>query len=521
MRHLVIFGLLFGQLLALNNNLHSTPYLTESFNSFCVPVKNLNGNAFIKLHVEDFVTPQKESTKPLRLPTLVIHLTDIFNFTNIPLMEDFNGLSKDKKSRLIEEDKFMLIPKKDYNQQELLNSYLSLEDDDHGVLTFNVEKSGFYCVYIVPPPELSELKVPLIYHNSYGLLNYFEYVIYSQSAYWIIILALITFVLFRNLFAGIGKNFENLNNISVISKVSVFYVLFPTLGFLLVLTINDFILNSYEVKPWFFVFTRIVIDDLIILISNVYGYMILLFCMGYGVLYYHRKTKSFQQLPRANFRYANILLALNLGISSLVIINGIFVNSSSAVIIGPETFDARPSSTGESIDSFLRLFQGLIKFVVYVSSIRFGFKTMKVIREYPPYSSSVENYVEKNQNLAKAFKRSLYIIFLVPIYAVLAVSALIMYSTIQDFSKDYSTHPEVTQDEISYIAQDLVINHGKYLYYQMWDMYLISIFIIISLYYLWVRGNQGLVIDLEEQSGYTDYFDDPVETPSSTQTLPV
>ncbi|WEJ94835.1 hypothetical protein PSN45_002335 [Yamadazyma tenuis] len=448
--------------------------LTPRLRAACVPVKANGKNAFVEVL-------SKGLESDINVPTLIFHIKDLENFSSLPLPDTIaaapaGSVASDGKfdvSGSVGEDKY-------------LNSYLVGDSkDEHFKLHFDVTDSGLYCVYVDPAADVVSYDLPIIVRNSYGYLNFYEYIEVSESRWGLLLYIAVTAWLLRDLIRSVGKDFSNLNNISVVSKSAVFLILMPYIGIMIMTLASDFILNCVAEKGF------------LICISI----MLLLFCMGYGVVFYHRQTKSYRQLPAPKMRMAKILGGIQL---ALVCVNGMFM-----------VFASNPSSdlAAGSANSFPVVEGALVlfQFILYTTSIIQGVKTLRNIKEFPPYGSSVEDYGEKNEGIRVAFKRSLCLIFLVPMLFGVGAGIIAGVSGGANFIQDFG--PNVDPALVSYLTLDMLIKDSTFLYFQTWNMIVTTLVVIIGVFFIWIKGNQGLVVDDKE------YFEAPAYGDSDPESV--
>lgn len=494
----VLLGLMLRTVLAVDPALYSTPSLQKGQEALCVPIKVHKGkdNAYVESYIKSI------DDKDAKVPILMIHLVDLLNVKNIPLMHDYNRV--ESKDKLLEDGKFkvQVDSGSEFKKGQVVNSYLtSKKDKDHNRLRLKVKQSGYYCVYAAVPDDVESFDIPIIGHSSYGYLNFIEYVYYSQCGLGLLIILVVTGFLFRDLIKSVGKDFLNLNNISVVSKSAVFYILLPELFIGVLQLIADFILNQVAEKGAFSLYARNFVLWLTGCYAIIVQFLTYLFCLGYGVVYYHKQTKSYRELPRSKMNFAKGLLYANMILFLMQLLSKVFVKDETSVLTGTDFRDSSRKDVFQGSRDVFFFMLSMFTFVWLVASIIQGVKTLHTIKEFPPYSSNIENYGEKNQDLRKAFKRSLVLIFLIPIYASLFVLIASIFSTESKLFDQYGY--DIDFAKVPYMVNDLMIDSSMGLYLPVWNQFIIGIVVVVGVYFIWVRNNQGLVIDQNEDPEYS------------------
>lgn len=478
--------------IAMDTALFGTPTLKKGEEAMCVPIK-AGSNAYIETYIKTIDSSDK-------VPVLLVHLTDILKIDNLPFMLKYN---EESKHQFVEDDHFKLQFKERLEEDKYITSYLTTDekDKDHLRLRLPVRDSGYYCVYVASSEDTKEFNIPIIGHNSYGYLNFIEYVTYSQSGIGLLIILLATGLLFRDLIKSVGSDFLNLNNISVVSKSAVFYVLLPNIGLTIITIVSDFALNHVAEKGFLSLFVRHMVFWFRGCYDILLQFMVLLFCQGYGVLYYHKQTKSYRELPPSKMKLAKGMLAANLIVFLLYLVSEVVSTNKTSVLAGIDFRDDSLTSVFQNAKDGLYFLIIVFSFVWFVVSIVQGTKTLTTIKEFPPYSSNVENYGEKNDSLRKALRNSLFLIFLIPIYATIFIALISVFSTEAHFFDEYGY--EMDMKALPYVVNDVLINHSAGLYWQVWNQFIIGIVVVVGVFFIWVRKNQGLIIDQNEDAEYS------------------
>lgn len=494
MNLLILVLLLIPLALGLDLSTYETPRINKDFSSICVPVKYSGGNAFVKLELEHYRLAKGDEDN-VKIPTMIIHLTDLLDTKKIPLMSEYNKLSSEKKFELTNGEKFNL-----QDRDHFYNGFLSLNGDKTG-LKFDVDESGYYCVYIAPPDSVKEVNYSVVSKNSYGYMMFSSYLQYKFGWLTGIILIATNWYLFQHLMKTTGSEYQNLNGLSVISKFLVFYIISPYTLILLGENVLGLVMNNVAKKGFFLSFLAFGYQVVEIAFQIYVQYLLLMFCMGYGVIYYHRQTKFFRQMPASRSKFATALLFIGVVLFFLIIVTSLFSGKTPSVLYGSVSEDQ--TGTPNVFDMALNAAAGLVFFVSYVSSVILGIKTIKVIKEYPPYDANVEDYIEKNDQLRKSFRRSLLVIFVLPIYASVVSTAFMIFTAGKSYLEDLK---DVNPALIGYYMSDFMIENTSFLYYLVINNFVLGLVILVSLYFIWIKGNHGVAVSKEEETGdYTDF----------------
>ncbi|KAG7193587.1 uncharacterized protein KQ657_000657 [Scheffersomyces spartinae] len=496
--------------------------------------------ATIELYVDLITLEDPDKIKDFKLPVLIFRATDIYNFSNVPSIHEYNqeyyANWADLHDLVVDGDKFKLVVERGYPQEidtsRLLNSFAVLDTEEnsntpqHVDVIFPVKETGLYCVYIAPPKEgLVELKVPIRYQNSYGLLDFTGYCIYSQYKYLISLGIAIFGYLFYYIVKMVGKDYSSMNSLSVMSKLTVFYLIPPIImvhiiDWILLGVKNKHIASSIDNKA--FDFFEVVLRMVESLFGVYFNAIFLLFAMGYGVIYYHNGSRKYRELPLALLRKVKILFTINA--IAICIATFLFTNVLSPMYdptlmpLFPEMLQQKKRSWLVSIIGSLALSLVLLLPMVWsICSFYYFFQTKKLIAKFPPIQSGNDDDV--NERITKSFKRSVIVIVGVPFFIfVVGIFAFGVQSGLSNpefFAKQYANE----EQRLLAIFEYMVI--GKRLPKMMfWAQILGYYFTVIIFYFIWVRGNNGLLVDndplqeYDEVTRYEVYSDDDSQSQS-------
>lgn len=445
--------------------------LSQDAPAQCLSVKS-NGNAYIEIvknHLE----------RDAKVPVFIYAFDDFLKFDNIPFPQDWDSLTPHD---LIKDGKFGVKVKSDAGPVDYVNAHISADDKS---VKFDVKNSGLYCVYT--PPVSPGYEFVIIEKNSGGYLPYIEGINYSQLKISFVVMLVVCIWLLRDLIRSVGKNFSNLNNISVISKCAVFYVLLPYLVITSFTLICDFALNHMKVKGFLAVSIRSLIDVLRMIFMVGVNTLLLCFCMGYGVLYYREQTKTFREFPRSNLKLVKIFAALQLASFSGMVFCLMFDEKLFGIAVGVV---------------------GGVQLIVFFATLYFAWKTSKHLKEFPPYPTSVENYGEKNQSLRTAFKRSLFLLITLPFLGSFIANIYSAFRTVDSLNLDLEN---VDDKYFQYKLLDVWAKDSFFYYIQIATSSVLALISLVGVFFIWIKNNEGLVIDEAEKYHDSVYVDEEAD----------
>ncbi|KAK6461118.1 hypothetical protein DFJ63DRAFT_216851 [Scheffersomyces coipomensis] len=485
-------------------------------------ISNSRSDAYISLYVDSISVLDQSVLATLKFPILIFKYTDIKNFTNLPIYSEYSTLYKSDKAQLyqdlidFEANKFILKPSgngnTEFNEHDIYNDYITLDNKtpeeekkdgepdnfDHIDIYFPIERSGLYCIYIAPPIDksITDMSVPIQFQNSYGYLSYVFYLVYTQTKY-IILISCVMFGYLLNyiLQFKIDSQFNNMNSISLISRVLIFYTLLPFifLNFLKLLTYylqNSF--SNYYILNWLANFT-VFLDQAYQIVIR---FFILLFSMGYGVIYYHNgNSKNYRMMPEKAISKAFTMLIINLVL--LALFTFIDVNS---FVSSPYKFQ-QPSSVGKGSNNykFIAVFHSILSFVVgiypfawVILSVINYFKTKKIISKFPINSTANSNTSEK---IMTAFKRSILVIFILPLVAGLLTGFYLVYSIVKSIPLPSNPNDKIEMENYQTQLIEASLSNSSNLLFIIWSQTLEYFLMIGLMYAIWIRDNTGIILD--------------------------
>lgn len=480
--------------------------------------KSANKQAYIKLHVKTIaIDTDKGSSQPndYKIPFLIFRYVDIVNYTNIPDLYDYHENYPLPETPEVEDGHFVLNFAPGHSSTDplrMVSEYLTWGDGTQEI-KYDVPESGVYCVYIAPPRDagLVDLIVPVLYRSLSGYLPFTEYVFYSQMKYGILIgAALFIYLLHSILKHRVGTDFKNLNNISIISKAVLFLVLAPQVAILGINCLlfgfqNSFISSAYHF--WIFDSLKIALEWT----NSVFGifqqFLILVFAMGYGVIYYHRGGSSnYRKFPSRLSTRALTLLGANVAIFSIYETLNYLLDNYSHVMFDP-TFDKLLQQISPRLHSgIIYLFYTVLEFLNqlfplfwFVYTLVSYFKTKKVIAKFPPISLNSANSTEQNNKIITAYGRSILVIFVLPLLiGILTFSVVVsryMKNTNIDAFPDFEGDSPYAYSVWEIKGLETTAFEPMVLLPMIWVGFLSNYGIIIGLYAIWIKDNNGLIVD--------------------------
>ncbi|KAK6457275.1 uncharacterized protein RJT20DRAFT_38345 [Scheffersomyces xylosifermentans] len=481
--------------------------------------------ASISLYIDNFENVGDTKLKELTFPVLILKYTDIVNFTNLLPAEVYNEMYSEKDIGKIqaydglvnfETNKFDLKLYKDYKEIDdkvIFNDYIALDtpdhkDSSHVDINFKVDRSGLYCVYIAPPTTLglSELTVPITFKNPYGTLPYVLYVQYTQQK-WLVIIGLAIFAYLFNyiLRFKVGDDFSNLNSISLISRTVVFYVLIPYIILAATLAIIGFFENRY-VSSRFWDTLYDLHTSALVIFTIVLNFFICLFAMGYGVVYYHRgNSRNYRMIPKRLFLKAKILLYVNLAAAILLRLFALVDTKKASTLDFASTGSEMPHISTDSklltiIFAAVASITGIMPFIWFIVSLVYYFKTKKVINTFPPSTDTEAPGSNSNEKTLTAFRRSILVIFVLPIATMLVIFPIYfhrVYKMMQGSMPDHIPKERETLELMIlqvHIAESIWLDTKNWLLL-FWAHYLNFFILVILIYFIWIKENNGLIVD--------------------------
>lgn len=469
----------------------------------CGLMKTGKNPTYIDVNINKIVSNEQQ----VKFPVFILHYTDLLEIASLPNREKYqNQFATDKKSAWnyvypdtndidLENRATFKVKYSNGVEKYTLNKPIVYQGDG---IHYNVEKDGLYCVYIAQPLNVESFEAPITFKQSHGNLPYIIYIMYRQS-WFVLVLSILVFayLFYYILRFKVGKDFTNLNSLSIISKATIFYVTFPFIITTSISLLLNFIYNNWiETSSNNFIFNLLNLGN--VWLSLTFGtcckYFILLFSMGFGTVYYFRgNTKNYRELPTKLHQISFYFFIINLVIISLISFTSYQIDHTHNIMDSP----------------FLGVLM-LFDLIWVILSIIYYFKTKKLIAKFPPISNTNENSSDLNAEIVKSFRRSILVIFFLPI---LTTSISMFYYVLRstDSSIDFSKLPSPAQDPDGdvlsiLLAESLengVLNGPINVLYL--NNALNVLLPVIFIYAIWIRTNTGLIIEDDSMNnGYAN-----------------
>lgn len=508
---------------------------SKDYGASCSPIKytpNSKMQASIELHIDQLDSKDRSTLKDLKIPVLIFRYADILNFTSIRPIEDYfydysyyfsEGSLDDQKEFYkdvvdFKQNKFKLDMSNGYklNKDRIYNDYLTIDskDEKHIKAVLPVYESGIYCAYVAPPVDsgIKKLSIPVNYKNSYGYLPYIQYAIYTQYKYIVTIGLLLTAYLFHYILKfKVGKDFKNMNSISIISKAVIFYLLIPIVFLSIGDWFIDFIQNNYISSgshATIFKFLKMTITWMDYNFSIMLRFFILLFAMGYGVIYYHNNAnQNYREMPARLINKAIVLFVVNVCLFSVRECLDYFGDSIVSAMYG-DTFSNGMQKINPHFDpSAIFIVHQIINFacevfplIWFVLSLVHYFKTKKTIAKFPPISATAEGSVDANSRIIKSFRQSILILFVLPVFLAFVFGTFVAYHIIH--SNEYSLdipnttgREDIAQLVLSMRMLEILTFDNSAILPAVWVSVLNVYLTIVLIYAIWIRNDNELVME--------------------------
>lgn len=492
-----VFTIFLSFLLPLIYGLDSEPTILNSKSgAICSRVKQHKGKGSIKVY-------GTKLSQDIKIPTFIFHYIDLLNFTNIPRVEKYyqDYPNNDLPNDLFLDDKFNIIPNKksQFDSAKIYNGYIDSTKD----VEFIVPQSGIYCVYI---GELNDdnnkkdVEVPVDFKNSYGNLDYPSYMFYWQLKYTIFFSIVLFGYLFNYILRfKIGEDFKNLDSISVISKAIIFWVLIPHIMlniyyWILLAFKNNFISSS---QNSFFVNWATFFSEFIVQAYGIYTHgLLLLFSMGYGVIYYHNgDSHHYRMFPQKTFTKILVFLFIYLIITYLYLLLMNHPSEKYPFLAGFGNLSLADDKSSKWSSIFGGL-SGLFSLILFILTMYNYFQTKKTIAKFPPSS----NDSDSTQKVVSAFRKSILIFLVLPIVIVLIgaiIGGINMFKKLSDINLPTPPSSDIPVEDYQSVINFYALENT---FGTLVEPILISSWIyfftaVISIFFIWIKDNNGLIID--------------------------
>ncbi|CAH2350950.1 hypothetical protein CLIB1423_02S08834 [[Candida] railenensis] len=431
------------------------------------------------------ITVKYQGGKQSIVPILIFRYIYIDKFDWIPDWDKFVA-SKDHGFLNEENAKFEVKPKED--GLVFLNSVVSAAEPE---VKLNVTESGIYCLYARPAASDHEFTVSALAHNSYGYLIYPAYLVYTQLKYYIF-LGLILFGLLFNyiLRFKVGDDFTDLNSISIISKATLFYVLAPAIGISFLQMCGGFLANNFEFFSGHHPIVLMVPAWLQATYEIALRFFILLFSMGYGVIYCHgQDSQKYRRIPDNLWKRATTLLSINFVTYTVYVLMDKFFPLKEGVVT--------PSGIISGLELILRFAYLLFPMIWFVFTIIHYFRTKQTISKFP-----VTSNVDENDKLLGAFRKSISVIFILPMVVGILAGIITGKKLMADsILPPYGAEGRELDAFYAKLIESVFFNEN-FTYVMVWTSFLTVFATIGGIFAIWTKNNYGIILESKE-----DMFD--------------
>lgn len=466
--------------------------LTNGRGAICRWVPNYahnNTDSYIRLLVDDSIAAHK-------IPGLIFRYQDIVNFTSIPTIETFEKLYSLNKTELYEEmlgedGQFSLDTYEGHSVDDLM-LWSGIIDND---ITFSIPVSGMYCVYIAPSLTISSgYRLPIEIGKRYGSLNYIRYLRY-KSLKWVTVLSVSFFAMGNYYIPGFKSGPQSLTSVQAVTRTLVTLISLPFITKsvleLVYLLIRNNYYATYQTSP-LLVNLKLISKFTDYFHSAFTSYAVLLFSMGFGVVYYyHDNLVNFRKLPSGLFRKATALLAIQVVIILLY-------------VYCQKQHDQFIEYSGPSLlmllsAVILNALWTLFSIIWLATSVLFVSKTKKRIS-----ALSTKLDMKSTSETYSAFKKSVVTMWVLPIIirtvchvATFVWKAIYLYAKVVD-EDTVDTNPELSihefkQESVTQMRNEVISNQIGALK-DIWMNWLCIVLTLTVVVIIWVKSSKVLEI---------------------------
>lgn len=489
---------------------------------------NTKKEAAVSLYIKNIAGTDESKFTDLKIPTLVFRYLHIANFSNLPPIQRFDSeyrarFNEEATGIPLKDNKFDLKLESGYSsidEEKIYNDYVTPEkadgsDSEHVDVIFPVKEDGYYCVYVVPPTDigLTDVQIPVRFYNSYGNLPYLRYVAYTQLKYIILVgLGLAGLLIHAILKYRVGDDFKNLNNVSLISKAVIFYILLPEILLWIFTYISEGLTNVFSPTddPSTFLGLVALFNQWAVQIINAFQcYCFLLFVMGYGVMYYHKgSSRNYRRFPTKLSKLSFRLFISNVVIATIALFQYKITESFNVVLGDPSGNQLLDGSLGQTATLVLSGILGIYGIVWFALTFVFYFKTKKTIASFAPVTTNAEEDATiANSKIIQSFRRSILIIFLIPVILGISTGFITFYRLSGSFEKLGFT-PGVERVPNSYIffeTQEMLLKNPCVLMLMFWAASGSQLLTVLGIYLVWIKDNNGLVVDEKDYDAVANF----------------
>lgn len=482
-------------------------------------------NASVTLEITDLTYTDDDVPADYAVPFLIFKYTD-FEHAYIPSAETYVRMYVDNKAGLYDQiidpktNRFKLAFKADAPTPPLDafdTDALALEEAH----VFNAPSLGFYCVYIAPPAadNLQDLTVSLLFKNSHGSLPFFDYITYQNRKVAILIgTAIFAYLLHYIIKFKVSSDYRDFDSISIISKSVILYVLFPVVVMNVVQCFTAFLENHISSESPFNMFFQFLNWGnvwLSTVLDSMFSLFVLLFSMGYGVMYDNIANLRLP-LPPTQWRIAKILFCSSIAVRTLMVIvlmaspyENVFVINDIAPLNPLNMSGSYPSEAPPKSLPYFVGASALIQLAWFVTTMFHYMRTRKVLAHFAPVSDSPSSdTLEKNERIIKAFRRSIMVIFVLPAFiGCLAVFVLVwMLVNNKTLQIPISAPTDSMRQSVAQVLYSETFLSSGVAAINIWSTWL-YIFVGVALIFgIWIKDNNGLLVNeqLSSTAAYSD-----------------
>lgn len=448
--------------------------------STCGPVYVEPGTeAFIEVSIEA-ISVEKNIKDPdqLKIPTLVVRHNDLMRFKSELTWSEYNPnllfeVYEDGDSDIFDKSKNKFKVDVEGKSLESL-AYFNGALTKSKPVKFPVPTTDVYCVFTVPhKSDIKSVNIAVVYKNSYGYLAFPSYAFLQELKLALVFVFIEAALIFWSIYRS---TIQSSSNLSVVSRTVIFFIFIPFFILILLETVSLGLRNVSEPKRFggLYFFLKAVIHFARKILYIYIDYWILLFAMGYGVIYYGKNTPGNHKIfPSRLQSFARILLSANIGVFIInELVTALLRTDFSADI--PDAFSKLNPDIGYS---FIYTLHDFGKFLLGVFPvIWFGFV----------FYYFNESIALVNDPLKMKFKLS---IILTLIIEIISVVLMLIYS----YSKTDKSPNRMRMSHKYYVAQEdkAYFDNGQQKAIFWSQDANIQILILVFLLF-WIRDNSGL-----------------------------
>lgn len=456
--------------------------------STCGPVYVEPGTeAFIEISIEA-ISVEKNIKDPeqLEIPTLVVSLTDKMRFQSdlawsqynpealfeVYDYEDGESNNYDRSENFFDKSKNkfkVTVEGEPLDSLAYFNGALSKSKP----VKFPVPTTDVYCVFTVPhKANIKSVSIAVVYKNSYGYLAFPSYAFLQELKLALVLVFIEAALIFWSIYKS---TIQSSSNLSVVSRTVIFFIFTPFFSLILIETVSLGLRNVSEPRRLggLYFFLKSVIHFARKIFYIYIDYWILLFAMGYGVIYYDKNAPGNHKIfPSRLASFAKILLLSNI---SIFIVNNL-VSALLRTDFAADVPDAFSKLNPDVDYSFIYTLHDFCRFLlgifpaVWFGSVFYHFK---------------ESLALVNSPLKTKFKLS---IILTLTFEIISVLLMLIYS----YVNSAKSPAKMGLLRESYVAESKACFDTGQLKAIFWSQDANIQLLILVFLLFWVRDNSGL-----------------------------